>query len=255
VARQATASQRALPDFVIIGTQRGGTTSLFRWLGWHPSVVPANRREVHYFDLNYDKGEKWYRAHFPLKRSGLVTGEASPYLLLHPLAPERAARDLPSSTRFIVVLRDPVERALSHYWHERRLKAETRPLEAALAREEKRMSRADEKVRRGERSFAHRHYSYRTRGRYAEQLERWFDHVDRQRILVVESEKMYVDPHEQGRIIEWLGLPPARDPFPATNEAHRDHEASPEVIGQLEEYFKPHNEKLFDLLGYRMWGR
>jgi hypothetical protein len=253
--RRITASRRALPDFIILGAQRGGTTSLYRWISTLPSMVPATSKEVHYFDLNYDKGERWYRARFPFARSGRVTGEASPYLLYHPLAPERAARDLPPATRFIVVLRDPVQRALSHYWHERRMKAETELLADALGLEDERLVGAEESVRRGERNFDHFHFSYVARGRYAEQLERWFAAVGRHRVLVIESESMFADPGVLGQVTEWLGLPPAPGPFPAVNEAQRDEEASPDVVAFLENYFDPYNEELFELLGYRLWGR
>jgi hypothetical protein len=255
VWRRATAARRALPDFIILGTQRGGTTSLYRCISGHPSMVPARHKELHYFDLNYSKGEAWYRARLPLARPGRVTGEASPYLLFHPLAPGRAAHDLPASTRFVVLLRDPVQRAISHYWHERRLKAETEPFDVALALEEERLSGAVECVLRGERSFAHFHFSYMARGRYAEQLERWFDHVGRDRILVVESESLFADPEVTERVSEWLGLPSPPGPLPTMNEARRDEDADPDVVDRLERYFVPHNENLFDLLGYRLWGR
>lgn len=255
VGRRLTAWRRDLPDFIILGAQRGGTTSLYRWISALPAMEPATSKEVHYFDLNYAKGEGWYRARFPLARAGRITGEASPYLLYHPLAPERAARDLPTSTRFIVVLRDPVQRALSHYWHERRMKAETESLSVALALEEERLIGADEAVRRGERSFAHFHFSYVARGRYAEQLERWFGLVGRDRVLVLESENMFADAAALGRVTEWLRVPPAPGPFPAMNEAQRDEAAGPEEMRFLESYFEPHNEALFELLGYRLWGK
>src|SRR5581483_4847486 len=109
-----------LPDFVILGTQRGGTTSLYRWLVSHPDVAPAMKKEVHYFDDHYHHGLRWYRAHFPVRRAGRITGESSPYMLFHPLAPERAAADLPDRTRFIVLLREPAESAISQYWQWRR---------------------------------------------------------------------------------------------------------------------------------------
>jgi len=253
--RRVTAGRRPLPDFIILGAQRAGTTSLYNWITSHPSVAPAKQKEVHYFDLHYAKGANWYRAHFPLARAGQVTGEASPYLLFHPLAPGRAAADLPPSTTFIVILRDPVERAVSHYWHERRLKAETESLAVALALEEERLSGEDERVLGGERSFAHFHFSYAARGRYAEQLERWFAHVGRSRVLVVESESLFGDPEAQIRVTDWLGLSDSPGPFPAMNEAQRVDPADPAAVRMLERHFDPLNEELFELLGHRLWGR
>ena len=144
--RRATAPARDLPDFVILGAQRSGTTSLYDWLSDHPAVVPATRKEVHYFDLHYDRGLGWYRAHFPMGHGAHLTGEATPYLLFHPLAPDRVARDLPPTTRFVVLLRHPVQRAVSHYWHERRMGTESETLAVAVAAEEQRLAGADGQV-------------------------------------------------------------------------------------------------------------
>ena len=152
--RTATASLRTLPDVVILGTQRGGTTSLFDWLAIHRSVAASTTKEVHYFDRFYANGEHWYRAHFPLKGGSRLAIEATPYLLFYPLAPRRVATDLPASTRFIVLLRDPVQRAISQYWHSVRLKAEDQPPAVALSLEDERLAgQAEIVLARGE-SFA-----------------------------------------------------------------------------------------------------
>jgi len=253
--RHVTAPRRLLPHFLILGAQRSGTTSLYDWLGAHAQVVPAAGKEVHYFDRNYARGPRWYRAQFPWARPGRVTGEATPYLLFHPLAPARVAADLPDSTRFVVLLRHPVERALSHYWHERRLRAESEPLQRALDLESTRLAGQFERVLAGERSFAHFHYSYAARGRYAEQLERWFDHVGRDRLLIVESERLFADASAAVEVERWLGLDPAGMPFPALNEARRDEPTEAAVRLFLEQYFAEYNEELFTLLGRRLWGR
>jgi len=267
--RRATWRARPWPDFVILGTQRGGTTSLYQWLSEQPGVAPATRKEIHYFDLNYAKGEAWYRSHFPRAagrgRPGRpITGEASPYLLFHPLAPARAAADLPAATRFIVLLREPVERAVSHYWHERKMKAETQPLAEALAAEGQRLAGQSEVVEAGGRSFAHFHFSYAARGRYAEQLERWFAQVGRERILVLESEKLFTEPSVLGAVTDWLGLDAATGSFPAVNEAPRppadanqtdEGDTDAVAVDHLRRSFEGDNEALFTLLGQRLWGR
>src|ERR1051326_669884 len=122
-----SADQRAMPDFLIIGTQRGGTTSLFRALLQHPNFMPPRlRKGVHYFDVAYDQGSRWYRGHFPRKAQiaeksaalggPVLTGEASPYYMWHPAVPGRIAADLPGVT-LIALLRDPVERAHSRHLH------------------------------------------------------------------------------------------------------------------------------------------
>jgi hypothetical protein len=253
--RLATADLRDRPDFVILGTQRGGTTSLYSWLGTHPQVTPALRKEIHYFDVHYDRGSRWYRSHFPFPRPGKISGEASPYMLFHPLAPERATRDLPADTRFIVLLREPVQRTLSHYWYSRRRYPhwELEPLERALALETERLAPEIPKVLRGERSFPYSCYSYVARSEYAGQLEAWFAAVGRERILVVESEQMYTRTAETDRIVEWLGLSAHDHPFPVANQADRLDEADPELLARLHEHFEPHNRRLFDLLGTELW--
>ena len=255
--RYATADFRAHPDFVILGARRCGTTSLFRWMRTHPDVSPPTRKEIHYFDIHYDKGPRWYRAQFPLARSGKVTGEASPYMLYHPLAPARAARDLPSTTRFIVLLREPVQRTVSDYWFTRRRKRfETENLERAIALEPERLAGEVERVMRGEMSSRHTGFSYVSRSEYAGQLQAWFDAVGRERILIVESERMYTDPATAAGIFEWLGLGPHDHEFPVAskaNQSERLEAEDPKVLAELAEHFKPHNRRLFELLGYELW--
>ena len=252
--RHVTAGLRTLPDVVILGTQRGGTTSLFDWLAVHPSVTPSTTKEVHYFDRFYANGDRWYRSHFPLKVSSRLSMEATPYLLFYPLAPERVAADLPPSTRFIVLLRDPVQRAVSQYWHSRRLRAEDQPLGVALEREDERLAGQEQVVLAGGDSFAYRNFSYQARGRYAEQLRRWFALIERDRFLVMESEEI-CGPSEAGRVLAWLGLSARDVPFPASNDAPRDRPEDPAVLDELARYFAPYDEDLFDLLGTRLWGR
>src|SRR3712207_6690007 len=112
--RIATAQQRRLPDFVIIGTQRGGTTSLYHYLSKHPEVLPALRKEIHFFDLNFDRGLDWYLAHFARQDQPGLVGEASPLYMFHRDVPERVRRVLPNA-KFIALLRNPVDRAYSQY--------------------------------------------------------------------------------------------------------------------------------------------
>ncbi|HLF41664.1 MAG TPA: sulfotransferase, partial [Acidimicrobiia bacterium] len=124
-----TSGLRPLPEFLIIGAQRCGTTSLYKYLAEHSQFRSATLKTkgVHFFDTRYDKGMAWYRAHFPsaLYRSwfrarhgaDLVTGEASPYYLFHPQVPYRLAEHVPA-VKLIVMLRDPIERTYSQWQHE-----------------------------------------------------------------------------------------------------------------------------------------
>jgi hypothetical protein len=251
--RYATADLRDLPGIVVIGAQRSGTTSLHSWLSSHPEVATRIAKEVHYFDGAYDKGERWYRSHFSIKSRRLTQIEASPYMLFHPLAPGRAGHDLPATTRFVALLREPADRALSHYQLQCRKGREPETFARAIELEDARLVGADEVVRRGERSRAHRLFSYRSRGLYAEQLDRWFTAVGRKRILVMESERMFGDPAAAAELLDWLQLAPVSTPFPVLNATGEPSPEDAAVRDALRGSFEAPNEALFELLGRRLW--
>jgi phosphoribosylglycinamide formyltransferase-1 len=254
VWRLATADLRPLPDIMIVGTQRAGTTSLRRWLREHPAAT-YEAGEVHFFDHNYALGRRWYHAQFPTFLQPGRRIESSPYLLFHPLAPARAGAMLPERTRFVVLLREPADRAMSHYRLERSLGRESKSFAGALAAEDDRLAGETEKVLRGERSRSHQWFSYRARGRYAEQVARWWGAVGPERVKVVESECLYVDPAVGVDLLEWLGLPAAAGPFPNVNASPDPRFEDREALGDLRDQFEPDNEALFKLLGRRFWGR
>ena len=118
-------STRSKPDFIIIGVQKGGTTSLFNYLSQHPQISLSRVKEVHYFDVGYQFGVEWYQQFFPLEkdRHGKLVGEASPYYIFHPLAAQRIKQDLPS-IKIIILLRNPIVRAYSNFQMQLRNKNE-----------------------------------------------------------------------------------------------------------------------------------
>lgn len=256
----ATSRFRVAPDYIIIGGQRCGTTAVNRYLWEHPNVIPAMYKEVHFYDVGYDRGLPWYLGHFPTaryrshvasRRGGVaLTGEATPYYLFHPLVAERLAQTLPD-TRLIVLLRDPVARAISHYHHERKLGVETLGLVDALEAEDDRL--AGEEARLVDdptyTSFAHQHFSYKARGRYAAQLARWFDQFPREQILIVDANALFEDPaREFERVTSFLGLPTVtRASFESHNALRYDGER--EAAEHLLEHFRSHNRELYGLLG------
>jgi hypothetical protein len=249
------------PAFVVIGGQRCGTTSLYDHLARHPDVLRAFRKEVHFFDVNWPRGKAWYLAHFPTRawagalsrRRGrpVVTGEASPYYLFHPAAARRAARTVPSA-RLVALLRNPVDRALSHYHHELRLGHEKLTFLEAIDAEENRLDGERDRLLADDRarSFAHRNWSYLARGRYAEQLEEWWRWFPRERMLVLRSEDLFADPEGTvARVLEFLALPPMTlGGFGNVNE-QRYSRMEPELRARLAAYFEPHNRRLYELLG------
>lgn len=217
----------------MLGVKRGGTTSLYRWLLEHPSVLPmfpsarllpmrADLKGVHFFDARFDAGPAWYRSHFPSRLTrGLVTrrtgsrtvaGESTPYYLHHPLAAARARAVIPD-VRLVVLLRDPVERAWSHFKEQRRRGFE--PLERfedALDAEEGRLLGEAERLlhEQGSTSFAHEHQSYVATSRYVEALDRWTTAFPVHQVLVLASEDLYRSPEAvYERVLSFLDLPPA----------------------------------------------
>ena len=251
--RRATADIRPWPDIMIIGAQRGGTTSMRKWLGAHPGERVFQLGEAHFFDNYYGRGERWYRAQFPtgLRRQRRV--ESSPYMLFHPLAPLRAGRDLPSSTQFVALLREPADRALSQYRRERAKGRERMTFADALASEEERLRGETERVSREELSLPHQFQSYRARGLYAEQIDRWYRAVGRDRVKVVESERLYAEESVARDLLQWLNLPVETEPFPSLNASPEPTAEDLEALEELRGWYEPYNEKLFDLLGCRLW--
>ena len=109
-----------LPDFVIIGAQKSGTTSLDKFVFQHPAILPATNKVHCYFALKYKRGEYWYRLRFPIRASQkFLSGETSPIYLFYPMVPGRMKKLLPD-VKLIVILRNPVDRAYSHYHHTKR---------------------------------------------------------------------------------------------------------------------------------------
>jgi hypothetical protein len=264
-ARILTGRYRTMPDALVIGAQRCGTSSLYKHLGRHPNAAPSLRKEVDYFTIDHAKGERWYRAHFPLelrrrlaRRRGrpFVTFEATPDYLFDPRAPERVKRQLPD-VKLIVLLRDPVSRAVSHYHHNVRHGLEPLDIAGALEAEDDRLDGAYEEVLDDpdSRALDLRRYSYVGRGRYAEQLARWRALFPPEQMLVVRSADLF-DPARDGfgHILDFLGLP-RWQPEEFRNYSYRNPfdgeypDPPAEVTAFLRTRFAQADRDLVDLLG------
>jgi hypothetical protein len=263
---------------VIIGAAKSGTSSLFTWLSEHPYVVAATRKELEYFSFQYDRGFDWYRHHFPAEsdradfatRHGreFLSFEASPYYLPHRLAPARMAEVLPDA-KLIVTMRNPVDRAYSAYQMWRRWGSETEPFMTVAALEDGQLDggralEANHGIGRCETTAIPTHrvrrsavpgrvhigQMYLMGGRYAEQLERWFKHYPREQFHFVTMEDLASDPTgAYSRVQSFLGLPD-----------YQAAELEPQYVGHYDaitsedraasrDYFRPYNERLYELLG------
>ncbi len=264
--RLTTSWMRLMPDFMIIGTQKGGTTSLYNYLLEHPSIAPIYIKEPHFFDIYYNKGILWYRSHFPttlqkyyvkyLQKRAFLTGEASPYYMPHPLAPARVARALPK-VKLIMVLRNPIDRAYSQYQHQvRQPGVEPLSFEEAIDREEERLASEEKKLLENKHfvSFNHRHYSYLTRGRYIDQIPMWMKFFPKEQILILKSEDLYSNPSATLKeTFEFLNVPNVtlkeqKEEYKQYNKATYT-KMDPATKQRLVEYFKPSNARLYELLG------
>ena len=255
-AAKATADLRVQPGYVIVGGKRCGTTSLQAWLTTHPAVLRSHSgKGTHYFDVHFAEGPRWYRAHFPMKASAALvrrrtgqpalTGEACPYYGFHPTALERLSAVLPE-TRVIFVLRDPVERAWSHYLYERRRGFEELPFEEALDAEESRLAGEEDRLREDPtyRSFAHVHWTYQARGLYVDQVRRAVELFGEDRVHLMEFGEMLHDAAARQRLVTFLGLEPHPSPALPHREQGGASDIPPESAARLREYFAESNAHL-----------
>ncbi len=244
-----------LPDFLIIGAQKSGTTSLYDLLTQHPHVERAALKELNYFDRHFEKGVEWYRSQFRLPRLNEerkpITGEATPDYLFYPDAAKRAAQVVPQA-RLIVLLRNPVDRAYSHYHHQIRKGRETLGFEEAIEAEQARLRGETDKVLEDEHytSFNYRHFLYLSRGVYVDQLLRWSEFFGQEQMLVLKSEDFFERaPETLKLVLDFLHL---GDWEPGTwgirNKGHYNQRMNPATRRRLEEYFEPHNRRLYKYL-------
>jgi hypothetical protein len=171
-----------LPDLLVVGGMRCGSTSLYRLLDAHPRVCMATPKELHFFDRHFDSGLDWYAQHFASAEAGQLCGEATPGYMYNREVVRRMSAAVPAC-KYVVILRHPVERAYSHYWMNRALGRETRSFPEAISREA-------ERVRRGE----HGGY-YVGMSRYHEALTRLESFVGPEQLAVVVLEELRDDPH------------------------------------------------------------
>jgi hypothetical protein len=259
-ASEAHASEKpqlgVLPDFVVIGAMRCGTSRFYSLLTQHPNVEHAAIKEVHYFDRSarFGRGVEWYRQCFLFSKGedgrASITGEATPNYLYHPMVPERMIQVIPQA-RLIVLLRNPVDRAYSHYYQAMRRGLETRSFEEAIEVEQALLAG------NGNESSAYRprprdgHDSnLLAKGLYADQLLRWSKYFDKQQMLVLKSEDFFErTPDIMVLVQEFLGLPYRELDLPTSKPSKRYEPMDPFIRQRLEAYFEPQNQRLYEYLG------
>lgn len=249
-ARQLLGATGRLPDFLILGAQKAGTTSLYDSIMKHPQTSAARTKEIAYFDRHYEWGTDWYKSNFPI--GDRITGEATPDYLFSDLARQRIAETLPQHTKFIVVLRNPVDRAISHYFHEKRLGYETLDILEAMELEQERLSEIPNKLvgRKYENRTVSHSYSYMARGDYVSQLSKYFKLFPRANFYIETSDRFFRSPGEvTNEVFEFLKLPAIELPdAKPKNVGVYSGKVEPKIYEMLSLHFHDKNRELETLL-------
>jgi hypothetical protein len=243
---RATSFLRPLPNALIIGVMKGGTTTLNAWLRCHPEVAFSAVKEVHFFDKYYHRGLGWYRTYFPLLES--LSGarcvlEATPAYSQDAITvSERMYRHIPDA-RLILMLRDPVKRAISQYGHRVQNGLETRSIEEALL--------SPYGLEPGTGNF------YKMRGLYAEKVCAFLRYYDRSKILILRSEDFFAQPAETFSCVQdFLGLTSmSLSAGMKARNVGRKRDAIPDVVlDHLRQYYAEPNRQLGLLLpDFNVW--
>jgi hypothetical protein len=248
----------ALPDFVIFGAKKAGTTSFYDLLTQHPHVEPGALKGTYYFNDCYDESIEWYRRCFPSPRwkdgRRSLTGEATPKYILHPLVPERMVKVLPQ-VRLIVLLRNPIDRAYSDYQQQVvKERKETRTFEEAIGAEERRLfekegktSGHEERVNLNDVIYT----QYLSRGIYADQLPPWSKVFGDEQILMLKSEDFFEHTRDTLKLaLKFLDLPDWEpEAWKIRNKGKYEQKMDPATRRHLEDFFEPHNRRLYEYLG------
>lgn len=260
-SRRVTPQPRMVPDFLVIGAQKAGTSSLMSYLQRHGSYLRPLLKDTYFFDRHFRRGLDWYLSFYPSlaakasaekRASGpVVTGEAATHYMSDPWSPARVHATF-GDIKLILLLRDPARRALSHYHHNVRGRLETAPtaLEAFM-REPERIA-ADRRRMEVDPTFYSRNYatySYLARGQYAEHLRHWLEYFPRERMLIVCSERFFAATDAEFRkICRFIGIAdPSTGHYPVAgprNSSRIDEHA----LDYARAHFKQHNLALFELL-------
>lgn len=249
--RRPTAALRRPPEFLVIGAQRAGTSSMFRYLGQHPQVRRPLRKEIDYFSANYGHPPSWYAAHFPV-RAAARSFDCTPQYFVHPLAAERCHALLPDA-KLVVMVRDPVTRLVSQYSHMRGLGFEHLGLREALEAEEERsapdLRAIDEDPGWNPRLFFR--FGYLARSRYAEQIQRWLSVYPPSSLHVFDFDEFVTSPgSEWARLMHFLELDPwAPEEFRNWSRPMVKPPADPELVQEIRAGLDEDIERFRELAG------
>lgn len=238
------------PDFLIIGSHKCGTTSLYNYIIQHPQIQPAHRKELYFFDYhkgenNFIKGIEWYQNQIPIRQPNCSMGEGSPEYFLHPLVPKRVFSFFPH-VKLILILRNPTDSAFSQYKMNKKAGSEPLSFEQALDAEDERVLNEEEKIIADENYYSRNlpTYGYRKRGEYLRLLKKWLLYFPKEQFLILKSEELFNDPQTvANKVFSFLDLP---EHILEKKQKHNVNTTITEKISTtakkiLDEYYKPLN--------------
>ena len=257
-----TGPLRLLPNYLIIGAAKSGTSSLYEYLIQHPNVQPASGKEIYFFDMKYNKGINWYRTFFPLSyqfpktTKNSIVGEATPRYLDHPQAPYRIKKHIPNC-KFIILLRNPIDRAYSHWNMMVNHNREVLSFEDAIDKEKSRTNGLFEKMAKDKSFYSKEYYwySYLERGIYSKKIKKWFEIFPKNQFLILKSEDLFSKPSEIFRQTQdFLNIPEIiLDEFKTVRKGiYKNKSISSNTRKSLSDFFKPYNEELYSLIGVNL---
>lgn len=251
-----------LPDYLIIGAAKSGTSSLYEHLIQHHDVEPAVGKEINFFDMNYNKGANWYRTYFPLSfqkiltkkiyKNDFSTGEATPRYFDHPHAPKRIKKLIPL-VKIIVLLRNPIDRAYSHWNMMVSHNRENLSFEDAIKKENERIDGLYERMNKDETFYSREYYwyAYLDRGIYVKKLKHWMKFIPKNQFLILQSENFFQHPSETyNRVLQFLNLSAKElvDYKQFRKGSYKKQKMDMNTRAKLVEFFKKHNEELYKIL-------
>ena len=232
--RRLTAAWRDLPDFIVLGTMKSGTTSFFNYLAQHPQVAPPVQKAVRYFSRYPDQDVDWYRSFFPMNKGSRITGEASPRYFWVDTAPAQIKATVPDA-KLIVLLRNPIDRAFSQY-HMQTKGDDGVPFEHAIDPEHP--------------DYLEDKRHYLERGCYARYAKRWLTLFPREQMLFLHFENFLADPLSGMKsVFDFLGLEEVYPSDLTPRVVGSYSKMLPETRARLNEHFREPNAELTELLG------
>ena len=202
--RILTSPWRSFPAFFIIGAQKSATSSLYNFITQHPKISCAEKKEIHYYDLAYEKGAYWYKSHFPFKKKGAISGESTPSLLRLKNSLELLKKDIPN-IKIIAIFRDPIERTISHYFHNLRKGRENRNfIDAISSAESVLFGDIDLNIKNRASPLQ---FSYLSRSMYGRQLSYLNQIFHKEQLLLLKySDVISIECETRQKIFQFLGV-------------------------------------------------